>query len=187
MATCHFFGLNGKEEKEEFDLKQEYEYQDELLTEDSSSPRRQWALLVFETPIQVPLKSVVIGAKLDLDVNTTSCRIVFSGILLHILDSPNLSVVKVFKMKRKVGHIDRRVDEHTLIGKDMFKKETDISLFVGLKVVRSSNGAVGRIEGAFGKSGKFKVYFPEDQNDAQGNLELHFKKFMFSQEKKMIQ
>ena len=31
-------------------------------------------------------------------------------------------------------------DEYTLIGKGLFKKETNMQLFVGLKLERSSNG-----------------------------------------------
>ena len=37
--------------------------------------------------------------------------------------------------------------------KDLFKKETNISLFSGLRV-RLSTGEEGRLEGGFGQSGK---------------------------------
>lgn len=45
------------------------------------------------------------------------------------------------------------VDEDTVIGKDLFKKETDISLFIGLNV--TLDGKIpGYIEGSFGSSGQ---------------------------------
>jgi len=54
-----------------------------------------------------------------------------------------------------VGGIKRVVDEDTVIGKDLFKKETDISLFVGLNV--TLDGKIpGYIEGSFGSSGQVR-------------------------------
>ena len=50
-------------------------------------------------------------------------------------------------------------DEKTLIGRGLFKKETKIQLFVGMKV-KLTSGEVGVIEGAFGTSGKFRVNIP---------------------------
>ncbi len=75
------------------------------------------------------------------------------------------------------------VDEHTVIGKDLFKKETDISKFLGLAVTLAlpaaaaaaaaggegpgaagaagaagGGGVRGYIEGSFGSSGQYKVW-----------------------------
>lgn len=47
-------------------------------------------------------------------------------------------------------------DDYTVIGRNLFKKETNLQLFVGLKVTLST-GERGVIEGGFGQSGKFKV------------------------------
>jgi selenocysteine-specific elongation factor len=47
--------------------------------------------------------------------------------------------LKIFKIKTKTGSIERVHDPHTLIGKDLFKKETDMNLFVGMKV-KKDNG-----------------------------------------------
>lgn len=99
-----------------------------------------------------------------------------------------LKKVKIYKHKQKEGGIDRVADAYNLIGKNLFKKETDMNLFVGLKVQRTSNGAVGIIEGAFGKSGKFKVRFPEGgQTDTQGNLVLNYKRYLYRDDKKLAQ
>lgn len=47
-------------------------------------------------------------------------------------------------------------DDYTVIGRNLFKKETNLQLFVGLKVTLST-GESGVIEGGFGQSGKFKI------------------------------
>ena len=51
------------------------------------------------------------------------------------------------------------VDSYTLLVKDLFKKETNISLFIGKSVMIPITGNEGKIEGSFGKSGKVKVHF----------------------------
>lgn len=51
---------------------------------------------------------------------------------------------------------DQVTDDYTVIGKNLFKKETNLQLFVGLKVTLSS-GETGVIEGGFGQSGKIKI------------------------------
>ena len=47
-------------------------------------------------------------------------------------------------------------DDYTVIGRSLFKKETNMQLFVGLKVALST-GEAGVIEGGFGQSGKYKI------------------------------
>lgn len=54
---------------------------------------------------------------------------------------------------------DQVTDDYTVIGKNLFKKETNLQLFVGLKVTLSS-GETGVIEGSFGQSGKIKIRVP---------------------------
>ncbi len=56
----------------------------------------------------------------------------------------------------KEGVVERKHDEMTVIGKALFKKETNMDLFVGLKVTLST-GETGVIEGSFGQSGKFRI------------------------------
>ena len=50
-------------------------------------------------------------------------------------------------------------DDYTVIGRNLFKKETNLQMFVGLKV-KLSTGEAGVIEGGFGQSGKFKIRVP---------------------------
>lgn len=51
------------------------------------------------------------------------------------------------------------MDRYNLIGKSLFKKETNIAAFANLKIVLSS-GEKGIIEGGFGQSGKVKIRIP---------------------------
>uniref|UniRef100_A0A8C4P3X3 Eukaryotic elongation factor, selenocysteine-tRNA specific n=1 Tax=Dromaius novaehollandiae TaxID=8790 RepID=A0A8C4P3X3_DRONO len=52
------------------------------------------------------------------------------------------------------------MDDYSVIGRSLFKKETNIQIFVGLKV-KLSTGEDGVIEGGFGQSGKFKIRIPD--------------------------
>ncbi|KAF4799398.1 Selenocysteine-specific elongation factor [Turdus rufiventris] len=51
------------------------------------------------------------------------------------------------------------MDDYNVIGRSLFKKETNIQIFVGLKV-KLSTGEDGIIDGGFGQSGKFKIRIP---------------------------
>nr|KAF6471208.1 eukaryotic elongation factor, selenocysteine-tRNA specific [Molossus molossus] len=51
------------------------------------------------------------------------------------------------------------IDDYNVIGRSLFKKETNIQLFVGLKV-HLSTGELGIIDSSFGQSGKFKINIP---------------------------
>jgi selenocysteine-specific elongation factor len=132
-----------------------------LGTEDVMLQSTQWALLEFEHPVTCPAASVIIGSRLDLDAFGNQCRIAFHGKVVEAIFDKEyaktlLPRLKVFKMKQREGVIERVHDERTLIGKTLFKKETRIDLFVGMKVVLST-GEVGTISGSFGASGKYKV------------------------------
>ena len=58
---------------------------------------------------------------------------------------------------------------------------------MGLRVV-TKKGAVGVIESPFGKTGKFKVAFREAHQLARNDeFSIHFKRYVFDKEKKIIQ
>ena len=63
------------------------------------------------------------------------------------------------KERWKEGVVERAADQSTVICRGLFKKESKVDAFVGLKVSLST-GESGFIEGAFGQSGKFKVRIP---------------------------
>nr|7ZJW_E Chain E, eEFSec [Homo sapiens] len=167
-----------------FNFSQEYLFQEQYLSKDLTPavtdndeadkkagqateghcPREQWALVEFEKPVTCPRLCLVIGSRLDADIHTNTCRLAFHGILLHGLEDRNyadsfLPRLKVYKLKHKHGLVERAMDDYSVIGRSLFKKETNIQLFVGLKV-HLSTGELGIIDSAFGQSGKFKIHIP---------------------------
>ena len=106
----------------------------------------------------------VLGSRLDTDTHTTSCRLAFHGSLSYPFEDKDYSTAdlthfKVYKTKSKEGVVERASNECELICKGMFKKETNLPLFQGLKVTLST-GEAGVIAESFGQSGKFKVRVP---------------------------
>ncbi|XP_059184342.1 selenocysteine-specific elongation factor [Centropristis striata] len=152
-----------------FTFEREYYYQDEYVTsqgEASSGPDpEQWALLEFERPVTCPSLCLVIGSKLDTDIHANACRLAFQGRLLQGFEDKGyaetaLPRLRIYKTKHKEGQVERVTDDYTVIGRNLFKKETNLQLFVGLKVTLST-GETGVIEGGFGQSGKFKIRVQE--------------------------
>ncbi|XP_030275887.1 selenocysteine-specific elongation factor isoform X2 [Sparus aurata] len=152
-----------------FTFDREYFYQDEYMSgqsEANSGPDPdQWALLEFERPVTCPLLCLVIGSKLDTDIHANACRLAFQGRLLQGFEDKgyaetSLPRLRIYKTKHKEGHVERVTDDYTVIGRSLFKKETNLQLFVGLKVMLST-GETGVIEGGFGQSGKFKIRVQE--------------------------
>ncbi|XP_069353767.1 selenocysteine-specific elongation factor [Eulemur rufifrons] len=166
-----------------FDLSREYLFQEQYVCKDAGTggdtedgkaagpaadgrraPRQQWALVEFEKPVTCPRLCLVIGSRLDADIHANTCRLAFHGVLLHGMEDRNyaetaLPSLRVFKLKHKHGLVERALDDCSVIGRSLFKKETNIQLFVGLKV-QLSTGEAGVIDSAFGQSGKFKVHVP---------------------------
>ncbi|KAF6302839.1 eukaryotic elongation factor, selenocysteine-tRNA specific [Rhinolophus ferrumequinum] len=167
-----------------FDFSREYLFQEQYLCKDLAPaatdsgqtnekagqapdghcPRQQWALVEFEKPVTCPQLCLVIGSRLDADIHANMCRLAFHGVLLHGLQDKNyaeslLPRLRVYKLKHKHGLVERVIDDYNVIGRSLFKKETNIQLFVGLKVYLST-GELGVIDSAFGQSGKFKVHIP---------------------------
>eukprot|EP00884_Botryococcus_braunii_P021357 jgi/Botrbrau1/7905/Bobra.9_2s0078.2 len=195
--------------KDQFDMKREYIWQDELYGNEGR-PRAgergteeglgaaavhhgpQWALLRFQHPVSAPADSLVIGAKLDANVSSATCRLAFSGRLVRLLEGPATSAhtqLLIYKTKQKSGRIERVLEDgKTAICHGMLKKESDISLFCGMKV-KSGAGEVGTIEGSFGKKGKFKVHFPGGvslSNKESATITLSFKRYMYDETKRRM-
>jgi len=184
----------------EFDWNQEYLYLDELL---SAKAGTQWALLEFDSAITVPIGSKLIGSRLDADVERMQnpCRLAFDGRLLeevkqqsaHGVSLANLEGLKIYKPKSRDGAVDRIMDGQTLVGKNFFAKEADMTAFLGMKM-KTEFGDEGTLDGPFGKTGKFKVSFPNAKfdvsKDAKGGpkkLIMEFRKFVFGDKHAMIQ
>ena len=132
--------------------------------EDEKLPRSQYAVLELEKPVTCSTSALVIGSKLDTDIHSNICRIAFHGAILEAISDLKytetvLPKVKVFKNKFKEGIVERKTDENSVVCRGLFKKETNMETFVGMKV-KLSTGEQGSIEGGFGQSGKFKVRIP---------------------------
>lgn len=122
----------------------------------------QFVLLNLERPVTAPRQARVIGSKLDKEITTSDCRLAFHGQLItpfDCKDPKNLQQLRVYTPKCREGSVDRIHDANTLIGRDLFRKETDLTIFTGM-TVHLETGEVGKIIGGFGKSGKFKMSFP---------------------------
>ena len=126
----------------------------------------QWALLSFEAPITCQNSgAVIIGSRLDSE-KCNACRLAFHGVLVEPVDKDSLATLKIFKRKTRTAIVDKICDKvgggndkvGMVIAKGLFGKQSDLSKFIG-KAVTTANGDMGTIDGAFGKSGKFKVVF----------------------------
>ena len=194
----------------ELDLSQEYSHQDTLDQESlTQTATRHFALLEFERQVPVLPRCILIGSRLDTDINVNMCRLAFHGrVVWTPADKENyvkseLPKLKVFKIKTKSGVVERASNEQEVIVKDLFKKETDVSLFTGL-TAELSTGERGTIEGSFGQSGKVKVRVMEGlrpdtllrvgtggkkKAEVKGDpveVSVTFKKFVFDPSKKIV-
>ncbi|XP_030632457.1 selenocysteine-specific elongation factor [Chanos chanos] len=151
-----------------FSFDWEFRHQEEYLIGQGEGEGRdpeQWALLEFERPVTCPPLCLVIGSRLDSDIHSNACRLAFHGRLLEGFEEKNYTEIclprlKISKDKHREGTVERVTDDYTVIGRNLFKKETNLQLFTGLKVTLSS-GEMGVIEGGFGQSGKIKIRVPE--------------------------
>jgi selenocysteine-specific elongation factor len=135
------------------------------------------------------MDSLVIGSRLDSEVNANACRLAFSGRLVERYDAKlDNGRIKTYTKKEKAGTVCRlgdpyrRADDDKLVryevfGTDLFKKETNMSQFVGL-LIETDRGDVGSIQSSFGTSGKFRVNFPGGTDVREGDsLYLRFKRY----------
>lgn len=186
MGKLQVFGLppgpavNHSQEVTTFDISREYVFQEEVIGQSNQSSstsanensdpeikpvsNQQWLFIEFEKPVTCPERSLVIGSRLDTDIHLNICRIAFHGRLLLPVTEKNfketiLPQLKIYKIKTRQGVVERMTDEYSVIVHSLFKKETNIQNFVGMKVILST-GEQGIIEGGFGQSGKVKIRIP---------------------------
>ncbi len=197
-----------------FDYDQDFVLQDELIESLPEHPTAQesllhWAMLDFHTPVFCPLHSLVIGSRLDLVENSSvsassteasACRLAFSGRLMEKIDpQKDAQRLRLYTMKERRGVISRLGDPHRreddgkvvryeVFGCDLFKKETNMKIFVGIKVVTEPSGDIGEIKSSYGTSGKFRVFFPSGTEAREGDaLVLQFKRYTHDSTKAMHQ
>lgn len=150
----------------------------------------QYVLLSFEQPIVCDPEAVFIASRLDTDVHSKTCRIAFCGKLAHMVDTSKqteLFKLHIYKHKHRDGVVERLQDNgRTAICKGMFKRETDLTLFIGMRVF-TDTGLTGTIESTFGKTGKFRVALNSAAESKPGKVHLRFKRLLFDPSKKMRQ
>eukprot|EP00890_Picochlorum_soloecismus_P000580 jgi/Picsp_1/1522/NSC_05000-R1_selenocysteine-specific elongation factor len=204
MATLTFFGtplMTSKQwvsVKDGFAFENDYLYQEELygaegrpveeeklhfgtlahkLPEAFHGP--QWAYVRFEDFVLGQEGTIFLGAKLDADLNTPTCRIALHGkILVPLTGGPDN--LKVFRTKSRSGVIERvDADGKTAICRDMFNKNTNMKSFLGM-TVHGPGWNMGRIESSFGQNGMCRICYPKGINSKQdGPVVLKYKKYMF--------
>lgn len=202
MATVTIFASS--ESNDSFDPQANYELKEELSEGDN-----YFMLLQFERPVLSLPNSLIIGSRLEMDLNGHACRLAFWGcIVLQITDKAYektfLPKLKIYKMLERKGTVERIVKNDTVIAKNLIKKETNAQAFVGLSVTLSS-GEHGLIESTFGKSGKLNINIPDGlkeetimkyknhgmkkagESDQPTDIILRFKRYIFDQQKKMVQ
>lgn len=182
-----------------FNFDQDFIQQDELLESlDGKDNLLHWAMLEFQTPVFCPLDSLIIGSRLDAVDNSSGCRLAFSGRLIQKAEPDDATRIRLYIPKEKRGVIsrlgdpyrrddDQKIVRYEVFGTDLFKKETNMKPFVGMKLV-TDNGEIGEIKSSFGTSGKFRVYFPAGTEASEGDaLLLKFKRFSHDPKKAMHQ
>jgi len=188
--------------KLKFNFDDDFLHQDEVLEEleDKTKNLLHWAMIDFQTPVYCPLDSLIIGSRLDVEAAAaSSCRLAFSGRLVQQVDpAKDASRLRLYTPKEKRGIVSRlgdpfrRNDDQKMIryevfGDELFKAETNMKLFVGMKM-ETEKGEIGEIKSSFGTSGKFRVWFPGGTEAKEGDpLLLKFKRFANDQTKSMVQ
>lgn len=99
-----------------------------------------------------------------MDLSAKQCRLAFYGQVVRLIQQPEaeLPKINVIKQKTKYGQVDRINDPSNILIKDLFSKETNPDVFIGLKVHLTVPKISGTIQGTFGKSGKLKVRLDSD-------------------------
>ena len=193
-----------------YDFNEDFIHQDELLEsiDGVSGTYLHWALLDFRnTPIYCPMDTLVIGSRLDLAAkestgggnDVTSCRIAFSGRVITAIDPAKDShSIKLYTTKERRGVIaklgdafqrsdDKKIVRYEVFGADLFKKETNIKAFLGMKVT-TERGEIGVIKSSFGTLGRIRVIFPVGTEAKEGDaLILRFKRYSNDPDKGMHQ
>jgi hypothetical protein len=87
----------------------------------------------------------VIGSKLDMDISAKQVRLaIFGQVVRLIRDAEHeLPKINVIKQKLKSGKVERVTDDSNILIRDLFQKETNPDVFVGLKVTLTLTGQTG--------------------------------------------
>jgi small GTP-binding protein domain len=174
--------------------------QDEDFAENNSEDvPLHWAIIDFQTPVYCPINSLIIGSRLDTDIQANTCRLAFSGRLIEKFNvGKDMHKIRFYTRKERAGTVDRlgephkrnddgKVVRYEVFGCDLFRKETNMNDFVGLHL-QTERGDIGVIQSSFGTSGKFRMHFPAGTTVRNGEkLFLRFKRYANDPDKKICQ
>lgn len=193
-----------------FNFNDDFLHQDELLEsiDGVAGSYLHWAFLDFRsTPIYCPMDTLVIGSRLDLAAkessgtgsDVTSCRIAFSGRVVTAVDATkDMDRIRLYTTKERRGVIaklgdafkrsdDNKIVRYEVFGADLFKKETNMKVFIGMKVA-TEQGDIGVIKSSFGTMGRIRVVFPAGTEAKEGDaLIIRFKRYGNDLNKRMHQ
>ena len=114
------------------------------------------ALLTFPQPVALPthFSPPIIASHLNAHYTGRSCRLAFRAFILTPLQPTQH--LRLYKEKMKEGRVERMGKDGEVIGKGIWKGVEEVARWVGFRVEVEGEGW-GRIEGGFGKGGKFRV------------------------------
>lgn len=158
-----------------------------------------WAIIDFQTPVYCPVNSLIIGSRLDTDIQANTCRLAFSGRLMSKFDvGKEMHKIRFYTRKERAGSVDRlgepykrnddgKIVRYEVYGCDLFRKETNMNDFIGLHL-ETERGDIGVIQSSFGTAGKFRMHFPAGTTVRNGEkLFLRFKRYANDTDKKICQ
>lgn len=184
MATATFFSNVGDARQHSgggFVPSEMYELVDQIAPVDHDrdqdhvhpAPREltgMFALLQFEQDVFCPPDALVVCSRLELDPKRHHCRLAFYGaVQVVVAEDKSLSnetatppVVSmadliVGRVKSRDGVVDKVLNPREVLGRDMFAKDVDWSVYIGTTVLLSTSNALGMVLGPFGKAGKFRI------------------------------
>ena len=139
----------------------------------------QWALVKFEEPVLARPGALILGAKLDTDLDACTCRIALSGKILVNIE--HTSRLRVFKIKSKEGNISTvEPGRMTAVCNGLFASNNAVTPFLGM-YVRGPNGILGVLDSPYGTKGDCRVKFEQPVSmvgDEPSTVILKFKQFI---------
>lgn len=154
--------LKNQEADYQFNFNHQYNFETEMKGElpPGAAPKEEsktqeapeiekvyFAIIQLEKPILIQEQSLLIASKLDMDIGAKQCRLSFYGQAVQLIKEPEVELPKinVIKEKLKIGKLDRITDASNILVRDLFQKETNPDVFIGLKITLAATGQKGQI------------------------------------------
>lgn len=151
-------------------------------TGSAANQRPLFVLLQLDRAILCLPDAIAVCARLDLNAKKFPCRLAFYGPIQGAVLEPSktagqqqmdlqssrwqakvleLQQLRIGRIKTRSGAVDkvtgRQQQQLDVIGKDMFAKDADLSVYLGTTVMCEVSKALLKIVSPFGKTGKFRL------------------------------